>query len=464
MTQGVLEQGGGPWRKACSVKNVIALVLVIGVVTVSVLTRGPQVHGYICFFDEMTCSRAHEMGGQSISSKVYGNQSDGDDATPLAPVCKTADMYKLMACKGGGFNDDCCRGYHHFFHQNCVCSYDAWPRQYVGDDMNAMTWVRNIMKCNMSYAEVAGSSPCIEQVGTCSEPSEGDVRLSSHPRGQQRARVSEMPRPPCDPCAPFPSRLALTALRATLPLACRATAGLVLLWRNGAWGRVTGPGLTSELATNTCRRLGYADATEHTDAADVVWRFEHDLPTASDLANGTNQSASVFRSGIPATVHTLDCTLGSQPAACPLRVPAPIPPAASAVAEPTASPSPSPSPSSGRPSRPRPSPHPRPSPRTAPHPAPRPVSHTAVHAVRSPTPVPRGSHPAPNAPSSSPGASHVPLGPGAWVIGCGMALADGELVAGPQSCWLGRDGSRQCAGDANIATVACGTAVPHGTR
>jgi hypothetical protein len=49
--------------------------------------------------------------------------------------------------------------------------------------MNSFNWVRNIMLCNMSYVEVAKSSTCIQQPDTCPEPSEGDVRLASHPRG-----------------------------------------------------------------------------------------------------------------------------------------------------------------------------------------------------------------------------------------------------------------------------------------
>lgn len=186
---------GGGCSGCFNLKNLVALVLVTSVLTVSILTRGPEVHGYICFFDEATCSRAQQPGTRTFADDAKAKRSDAGEAGPAAPVCKLADMYKLIACKGGGFNDACCRGYQHFFHQNCVCSYDAWPRQYVGDDMSAMTWVRNIMQCNMSYAEVASNSACIEQASTCAKPVEGDLLLSSHPRGERRReRLALVPR------------------------------------------------------------------------------------------------------------------------------------------------------------------------------------------------------------------------------------------------------------------------------
>jgi hypothetical protein len=166
-----------------NVKNLIALVLVVGVVSVSIITRGPQVHGHICFFDDSTCQRADRVDRHAtLSAAAEATHAEAED-TGAAAVCKMSDILKLMACKGGGFNDKCCKGYQHFFTHNCVCAYDAWPRQYVGDDMNAFNWVNNIMKCNMSYAEVASSSPCIQQTTTCAPPTQGDVMLLSHPRG-----------------------------------------------------------------------------------------------------------------------------------------------------------------------------------------------------------------------------------------------------------------------------------------
>ncbi|KAG8469920.1 hypothetical protein KFE25_006375 [Diacronema lutheri] len=373
MARSAAASAGATRAKLWNAQNIVALVLVVAVVSVSVATRGPQVHGYICFFDEATCSRAQQIGGRGAVVPSKANASDGAGAAkPVAQVCKMSDMYKLMACKGGGFNDACCRGYDHFFHHNCVCSYDAWPRQYVGDDMSAMTWVRNIMQCNTTYAQVASSSLCIEQLATCAEPAEGDILLSSHPRG------------------------------------------LLLLWRHGEWGRVAGPGLTAELATRSCQRLGYAAATEHTDAPATASRYEHEPPTESDLLNQTNQSLSTLRIGVPARVHALDCVAGAGVERCALNVPAPVPEASSDVHDPSPSPSPR-------------------------------VGHGVPHAVGS-------------------GGGGAEPERGAWVIACGLALSNGKQAAGPQSCWLARDGSRQCSGSGNVASVACGTAVPKRAR
>ncbi|KAJ1622238.1 hypothetical protein T492DRAFT_1063654 [Pavlovales sp. CCMP2436] len=360
-------------------KNIIAVVLVVGVVAISLATRGPQVHGHICFFDDETCARAERSAKGSADSDAPAPAVAEDTGPPDVPMCRMPDIMKLMACKGGTFNAQCCRGYEHFYNHNCVCSYDAWPRQYVGDAMTAMHWVRNIMKCNMSYAEVATVSPCIQQPSTCPASASGGVRLSSHPRG------------------------------------------ILLMFRDGVWGRVAGPGLTAEHASNTCRRLGYAAASDWADDAETARLFEHELPTDADMVNGTNQSLSLMRTGLPDAVHRLDCSGLALRAACPLNVPAPIPRAVESASVTASSPSPAPA-ARGRlvvPVR-------------APIPAQRRV-------WRSPAPVPAAEAQA------------------AWVLGCTNTLASGELSAGPQSCWLGRDRSMACGGDGAIASIACGS-------
>lgn len=100
-----------------------------------------------------------------------------------ASSCKLGDWMKLGKCKHGFSTPGCSEGYHTWFEAGCLCDYSAYPWGFLPKDITPVGFTWALMKTNISYAQIASQSGCMEQLDDCNAPREGDVRLDAYGHG-----------------------------------------------------------------------------------------------------------------------------------------------------------------------------------------------------------------------------------------------------------------------------------------